>query len=91
MSNNGIKNKAFSSGTGQIPMTVQPNGQNQGNDQRATENSHKLFGCNTPGYMESCRLALLGWLCGVGPGYSAYGIAIRLKETKPCLKECLNS
>ena len=91
MSNNGIKNQAFSSGTGQIPITVQPNGQNTGNDQRATENAHKLCGCNTPGYMESCGLAFLGWLCSLGPGFSAYDIAIRLKETKSCLKESLTS
>ena len=90
MSNKGIMNQAFSSDTGQMPMTVQPNGQTQGNDQRAAENAHQLFGCNTPGYLESCCLAFLGWLFCHGPGYSAYRIAQRLKETKPCLKERLN-
>ena len=89
MSNNGIKNQAFSSGTGHQPTTIQPNGQNQGNDQRADGNAPKLFAFNAPDYLEYCRLACLGWLCGLGPGWSAFRSATRpsLKETRPCLKE----
>ena len=76
---NGIRNKAFSSAT--VPQTT--------TSQSAPENTSKLFGFISPGYMESCGLAFLGWICGIGPSCSAYLIARRLNETKPCLKECL--
>jgi len=89
MSNNGIRNQAFSSGTGQQPITIQPNGQNQGNDERAAGNAPKLFVYNAPGYVESFRLTCLGWLFGIEPGWSAYRFAIRppFNEKRPCLKE----
>ena len=89
MSNNGIENQAFSSGTGQQPMTIQPNWQNQGNDQRAAGDAPKLFAYNAPGYMESCGWACFGWLWGTEPGWSAYRFATRppFKEKRPCLKE----
>ena len=89
MSNNGIKNQAFSSGTGQQPMTIQPYWQNQGNDQRAARDAPKLFAYNAPGYMESCGWACFGWLWGTEPGWSAYRFATRppFKEKRPCLKE----
>ena len=76
---NGIRNKAFSSAT--VPQTT--------TSQSASANTSKLFGFNSSGYMESCGLAFLGWICGIGPSCSAYLIARRLNETKPCLKECL--
>ena len=89
MSNNGIRNQAFSSGTGQQPMTIQPNRQNQVNDQQAAGNAPKLFAWNAPGYFESCCLACFGWFFGIEPGWSAYRFAKRapFEEKRPCLKE----
>ena len=89
--NNGIRNQAFSSGIGQQPMTMQPKGEMpyQNNNQRASENTPKLFGFSAPGYCQSFQIAFVGWLCSHGPGISAYRNAQRLEETKPCLKEGL--
>ena len=88
MSNNGIRNQAFSSDTGQQQMSHY-NEQNQGNDQQAAGDAPKLFAYNAPGYKESFRLACLGWLFGIEPGWSAYRFATRppFKEKRPCLKE----
>lgn len=91
--NNGKRNQAFSSGIGRQPMTMQPKDKMpyQNNNQRASENTPKLFGFSGPGYCQSFKSAVIKWLCCHGPGISAYCIAQRLEETKPCLKEGLTT